>query len=70
MWHSPRGFFLCLVNETIGERENEILTRDVIEFEMLTAMREMANSKSPGLNGLPSEFYKTQWQILGGNSYK
>ena len=56
----------CLksISKVIGEPENKILTEIVNEKEVYAVLRCMKNRKSPGLDGLPVEFYKTFWTII------
>ena len=38
--------------------------------EMLTALKEIQNDKSPGIDGLPTEFYKFFWKDIKDYLYK
>ncbi len=35
------------------------------QHEVIQALRDMKNNKTPGLDGLPKEFYINTWEILG-----
>ena len=37
---------------------------------MLTALKGMQNDKSPGIDGLPTEFYKFFWKDIKDYLYK
>ncbi|CAI7776480.1 unnamed protein product [Closterium sp. NIES-54] len=44
----------------------EELTRDWTEREVRRAIKELANDKSPGKDGLPKELYQVHWESLKG----
>lgn len=48
---------------TLSEKEtlNEPLTLE----ELGAAVNHLANQKCPGLDGVPSEFYKANWEVVG-----
>ena len=48
-----------LENDDILEMNNEIT-----EEEIFTALNEMSKERSPGNDGLPSEFYKHFWEDI------
>lgn len=61
------------INEFFGERENIIQLNDtqrqsceglLTENECATALLDMQNNKSPGSDGITTEFYKIFWQDL------
>ncbi len=56
------GFFEGLPK--LDEESNESLQQHLTEQELYTAMMGMENGKSPGIDGLPIEFYKTFWPVL------
>ena len=62
-----QNVFLQLIEKVIGEEENKILTEIVNEKEVFDALKGMKNGKSPGIDGLPVEFYKTFWKIIKGD---
>ena len=39
--------------------QNEYLTKLIIKNELKQAIYQMQNDKSPGIDGIPVEFYKT-----------
>lgn len=49
----------------ISERDSQLLTSPITEQEIRDAVFDMASDKSPGLDGVPSEFYKIHWDIIG-----
>lgn len=44
--------------------ERDLLERDLTINELTKAMQSMQNKKSPGLDGLPKEFYNNFWDQL------
>ncbi len=49
----------------LDEESNEDLKFPLTVQELYTALMSMENGKSPGIDGLPIEFYKLFWPILG-----
>ena len=41
----------------LSEQRKETLNRHVTKSELLQNLKSMSHNKSPGLNGLPAEFY-------------
>ena len=48
----------------LNENQISLLENDVIESEVLSALKSMKNGKSPGLDGLPIEVYKVLWNDI------
>ena len=44
--------------------QNEYLTKLIIKNELNQAIYQMQNDKSPGIDGIPVEFYKTFYETL------
>ena len=43
---------------------NEQLTQSINKNELIQAIYQMENDKSPGIDGIPVEFYKTFYDTL------
>ena len=56
--------FLELIDKVIDKDENEILRGKVTETEILKVITSMKTGKTPGIDGLPVEFYKTMWHTI------
>ena len=56
--------FLDMLESTIGEDENKMLTAEVTVMEIWKAISSMKNGKCPGIDGLSIEFYKSEWEII------
>lgn len=46
-----------------GDAQN--LLRSITDEEIREAIFDIANDKLPGLDGVPAEFYKLHWEIIG-----
>lgn len=49
----------------VDEESNNDLQQTLSLKELYTAMMSLDNGKSPGIDGLPVEFYKTLWPVIG-----
>ena len=49
----------------LGPAEQGVLGADITLEELTSAVNQMASGKSPGLDGLPADFFKRFWSILG-----
>ncbi len=58
------NFFLSHLNRKLGNTDKDFLDRDLTINELTKAMQSMQSNKSPGLDGLPKEFYSTFWEQL------
>lgn len=57
------GFYEGLPN--VLEDSKAELERPLSTEELLNALKGMESGKSPGMDGLPAEFYKEFWAVLG-----
>ena len=44
--------------------QNENLTKQINKNELKQAIYQMQNDKTPGIDGIPAEFYKTFYETL------
>ena len=49
---------------SMKNEQNEYLTKQINKNELKQAMFQMQNEKSPGIDGIPVEFYKTFYETL------
>ena len=49
----------------LTEQQKQDCDIEITEGEVLRALKDMSNNKSPGSDGYPCEFYKFFWQDLG-----
>lgn len=47
--------------------DRDVLNRDITLDELSAAVSQMASGKAPGIDGLPSDFFKDLWSLLGRN---
>ena len=47
------------------ENSKKILEKEITNKELKNALMETEKNKSPGMDGLPYEFYKEFWEIIG-----
>ena len=57
-------FFFQSNNTVLSNNESESIEGWLTEAECATALKDMEAGKSPGSDGLPSEFYKMFWSDL------
>ena len=57
-------FFLNNLKTGLSDQQKEHLQNDISEFEIETAISQMAKGKPPGPNGLSVEFYTRCWPIV------
>ncbi len=53
------------VTKTLNDIEKEICDSEITEEECKQVIRHMKENKSPGMDGLPIEFYKIFWTNIG-----
>ena len=59
-----KGWFLSLIEKVINDSDNLNLTEDITIDELHTIIKNMEPNKSPGIDGIPVEFYQTYWDII------
>ena len=57
--------FLNIETPTLTAHDRNLCEGYVTEHELLLALQTMENNKSPGLDGLSTNFYKHFWHLLG-----
>ncbi|CAB3997114.1 Hypothetical predicted protein [Paramuricea clavata] len=60
-----QAFFLGSLERSLSHTESALCEGAITEDECLKALRQMKNNKSPGVDGLPYEFYTRFWPVLG-----
>ena len=56
--------FLNLINNKLNENDKETLGKDLTEFEIFTAIKNLNVNKAPGIDGISIEFYQKYWDII------
>ena len=65
----PSGFddILCGIQPSVTDDMNEDLTREFTIEEVHQALKQMAPTTTPGLDGMSPVFYKSFWHIVGND---
>ena len=64
---ADQDFFLHSLDLSLSAREAELCEGEVTLEECPAALNSFKRNKSPGIDGLPYEFYQCFWDILGCN---
>ena len=59
-----QNFFLNNLDVGLSDQQKEYLQNDLSDFEIETAISQMAKGKAPGPDGLSVEFYTRCWPIV------
>ena len=59
-----QNFFLSNLKAGLSDQQKEHLQNDLSDFEIETAISQMAKGKAPGPDGLRVEFYTQCWPIV------
>ena len=62
---SDQDFFINSLDLTLSQAESDSCEGEVTQEECRRALAGMKNNKSPGIDGLPYEFYTHFWSTLG-----
>ena len=52
------------IDLTLDDDDREALEKPITRSELLSTIQDTEGNKSPGIDGLPIEFYKTFWPII------
>ncbi|KAH1122073.1 hypothetical protein J1N35_005233, partial [Gossypium stocksii] len=52
------------IPKCVNEEMNKNLTKSFTNEEILKAFNQMHPRKAPGINGLPSIFFKENWEVV------
>ena len=55
---------LSNLSKQIPDTNKNDLDKPISSDELIYAIKQMAENKSPGLDGLPKEFYETFWETI------
>ena len=61
---SKQSFFLDHISTKLSDQQNSNLQVNLSEYEIETAINQMAKGKTPGPDGLGIEFYIHCWSII------
>ncbi len=60
--------FSCLKKLTLEQQE--VIDSPITFQEVTRAVKGLSSEKAPGLDGLPSEFYKYFWNVIGKDYFE
>ena len=59
-----KTWFLSLVDQVVTVDENVNLKQNITLDELQDIINSMDKNKSPGIDGIPVEFYQTHWEVI------
>ena len=59
-----QDWFLSFIDKTITITDNEVLIREITDEEIFNIITKFSKNKSPGIDGLPIEFYLKFFHII------
>ena len=62
-----QNMFLGNLENKLDDFDREILEEDFDKLEIYHTMKRFARNRTPGIDGLPIEFYITNWDIIGND---
>ena len=57
-------WFLDLIKDVLNDLDKDTLGNEITEDEILNAIKGLNSNKSPGIDGIPAEFYVKFWDII------
>ena len=61
---NTQNWLIDHLNSKLSANSRENLEKDLTEEEFKTSIKEMQNGKSPGIDGIPKEFYQKFWSLI------
>ena len=55
---------------SLSEEQRDTLDSGFTLEEVVKAVQQLSSGRAPGIDGLPSDFYKTLWGIIGTDFYE
>ena len=55
---------LEFLDKELTNEDREILENEVLEAEIFQAIKDLNSNKSPGIDGIPNDFYLKYWDII------
>ena len=59
-----QDWFLNFLDEKLTSEDKEELEKEVSEIEIFIAVKVLNSKKSPGIDGIPNDFYYKYWNII------
>ena len=67
---SRQSELIDLIDKQLNFEQKRELDQNITKEDLHNSLRETENTKSPGKDGLPYEFYKTFWNTIGNDFYE
>ena len=64
---TTKDVFFDSVEVCLTQEESETCEGYISKCELLKALKETSNNKSPGIDGIPTDFYKVFWNDIAGH---
>ena len=59
-----QDWFLSFIDKSISDSDNNELVREISDDEILLTMKAFSTNKSPGIDGIPIEFYLKFFNVI------
>ena len=59
-----QNIFINSLERKVNDNENEMITKEIELSEVETVLKSVESKKSPGIDGIPYEFYQTFWDLI------
>ena len=66
----PDDTFLKAIDSELTDDQSQNLDRDITMLELTKSLKLMKNNKSPGPDGIVTEFYKFYWKDIGQDLFE
>ena len=57
-------WFLQFIENKISQVDKQLLEKEITEKEIYNAIKDLSSNKSPGIDGIPNEFYLKYWDVI------
>jgi hypothetical protein len=64
---AARRDYLRSVPPMVSQEQNDSLTAPITDLEVELAIKALPTNKAAGPDGVPMEFYKETWELVGAN---
>ena len=58
------NIFLNSIERKINDADNDMLMNEIELSEIENILKSVESKKSPGVDGIPYEFYQTFWDLI------
>ncbi|KAL4324249.1 hypothetical protein GQ457_11G027500 [Hibiscus cannabinus] len=64
---TPNSSLLSNIDHCISSNDNTSLLRPFTDAEIITAFQDINPTKAPGIDGLPGNFFRQHWELIGSD---